>query len=171
MSKKNFKNMKTYNLSAPKNIKGKWTEQDDLFAKELYWLVFRKAKDTKEMRLLHHAMMENWLGREITSQDEADEWYARGQLWYQIQVNADIQHSKLRRSETKLRKLERENKTLAYDEADKEVMEKAKFIKHVEKSVLEAVKAQSANQPQPCKVTRLIPYTYKGKEINIKIEI
>jgi hypothetical protein len=159
------------NLSAPKHIKGSWTEQDDLYSKELYWLLYEKAEDPHEMKLLHHALMEEWLGRPITSELEANEWYLRGQKWYQIQVNADIQLSRLKRSETKLKALERENKSLDLSEDDLTYLQNAQLRKQVELNVLDAIKEKTTKQPQPCKVSRIIPYNYKGKTINIRIEL
>jgi hypothetical protein len=70
--------MKTLNKVSPRNIKGSYKAHDDLMAKEFYWLAFEKFSTFAEMKIWHHAFMEIYLRRTI-GQEEADEWFVRGQ--------------------------------------------------------------------------------------------
>lgn len=168
--------MKTLNLASPKNIKGSYNETHDLMAKEYYWLAFKKCSTFEEMKIWHHAFMELYFSniegkKRAIDKDEAEEWFIRGMRYFDIKVASDISHSKAKRSETKLKALEREGKSLAYSEKDMQILETAELRHNTKKAVFDAIREGTAKQPEPCRIYKEMKFTFKGKTYKTKIEI
>ena len=162
--------MKTVTMATPKNIKGKYTETHDLMAKEFYWLAFEKFQTFAEMKIWHHAFMEIYLLRSIDN-DEAEEWFQRGLQYFEIKVFADRQLIKLRGSESQLKSLEREGKSLAYSEKDQQYLDKAELTYKTKKDVFDQIREKTTKQPEPCRVWKEITFNFRGQRYKSRIEI
>ena len=162
--------MKNINFASPKNIKGSYNETDDLMSHKFYWLAFQRCKTFAEMKIWHHAFMELYLRRSI-DENEADEWFIRGLRYYDMQVSSDIQLSRLKRSETKLKALERESKSLDYSEKDEQYLKIAELRHKTKNAVFDQLREKTTTQPQPCKVYKEIIFDFKGQTYKSRIEI
>ena len=169
-NKKEHNTMKKINLACPKNIKGSYKEADDLMAKEYYWLTFKKYSTFAEMKIWHHAFMEIYLRRTI-GQEEADEWFVRGHSYFDIQANSDIQKSRGKGSEIKLKALEQKGKQLAFSEKDEQILETAKTQHIIKREVYDAIREKTTKQPEPCRVFKEISFTLNGTKYKGRIEI
>ena len=162
--------MKTMNFGTPKNIKGSYKEIDDLMAKEFYWLAFEKFSNIEEMKVWHHAFMELYLRRSIDN-EEAEEWFLRGLRYFDMKVSSDIKLSKLKRSETKLKSLERESKSIVHNEKEQQYLNKAELIHKTKKDVYDQIREKTTKQPESCKVYKEITFNFKGQTYKSRIEI
>jgi len=157
------------NFGKPTHVKGRYTENDDLMAKEFYWLCYRKHRTFAEMKIWHHAFMEMHLQRQI-DEEEASEWFMRGLRYFDMQASRHISCSKGRRAETQLKSLERSGDYLQLDEADNKVIERAKMIHAVRHAVINAVE-EKQNKVEPCKVSQQITITIQGQDYIARIPL
>ena len=157
------------NYGKPTHIKGTYNETDDLMAKDFYWLCYERFKTFDEMKIWHHAFMEMHLNRKIDEQ-EAEEWFLRGLNYFDMQVSKDIQFSKGRRSEIKLKSLEREGKTIQLEGKDEALIERARMMHTIKNAIVDAVKIKR-NEREPCEIFRQIEITIQGQDYRMKIPL